>query len=53
MERLRLLRDRRAIAGLRWRVAAGKAPEHNQSKERLVGPHRRTSVELADRYVST
>jgi len=48
MEGLRLLRDARIVTALRRRVAARKSPENNQSKERLVGPHRPTSVELAN-----
>jgi hypothetical protein len=37
--RLRLLRNRLAIAGLCRRVAAGKVPEHSQSKEYFIGAH--------------
>jgi hypothetical protein len=36
---LRLIQAGRAVAGLRRRVAAGKAPERNESKEYLIGPH--------------
>jgi hypothetical protein len=39
MERLGPIQDGRAVAGLRLRVAAGKAREHGQSKEYPIGPH--------------
>jgi hypothetical protein len=39
MEGLRLLRDGWTVVVLRRRVAACKASEHNQSEERLIGPH--------------
>ena len=47
MEGLRLLRDARTVTALRRRVAARKCAEDNQNKERLLGSHRPTSVELA------
>jgi hypothetical protein len=39
MEGLGLLRDGWTVIVLRRRVAACKASEHNQSEERLIGPH--------------
>jgi len=46
MDRLRLLSNSRAIAALCRRIAPGKGPEHNQGKERLIGPHRITLCEF-------
>jgi hypothetical protein len=48
MEGLGLLRDGWTVIVLRRRAAARKSPEHNQSEERLVGPHRPTLIELAN-----
>jgi hypothetical protein len=47
MEGLRLLRDGWTVIALRGRVAACKASEHNQSEERLIGPHDLPLPELA------